>query len=90
MNGFATLETTAGLVAGLILGAVYFALLYRAVRLHAAAEPAGAVITLHVLRAALAVGSFWGLAQLGPWPLLAGLAGFLIARAVARYRLGDT
>jgi F1F0 ATPase subunit 2 len=88
MTGFPALEATTGLIAGLLLGVIYFALLYRAVRLHAAAVPAGTVITLHLLRAALAVGSFWLLAQLGAWPLLAGLAGFLMVRALARRRVG--
>lgn len=89
MSSFPTLQIATGLISGLILGVVYFALLYRALQLHAAAVPAGTVITLHVLRAALAVGTFWLLAQLGVWSLLAGLGGFLIARALARRRVGE-
>jgi hypothetical protein len=72
-----------GGVAGLGIGAAYFALLYRAVRLHARAAPFHRVGPLHLARALLALGGFWTLVQLGAWPLLAGLAGFLAARLFA-------
>ncbi|MGD8418213.1 MAG: ATP synthase subunit I [Pseudomonadales bacterium] len=73
----------AGALLGLLLGAVYFALLYRSVRIADTAR-AGGQLTLLLLRGTLAVAGFWGLAQLGAAPLLAGLAGFLIARHLVR------
>ena len=72
-----------GGVAGLGIGAAYFALLYLAVRMHADAAPFRKVGPLHLARGLLALGGFWALVQLGAWPLLAGLAGFLIARLFA-------
>lgn len=77
-----------GLVAGLLLGGGYFALLHHSVRPSAAPASTGRILGLTVLRAALAVGVFWGLVQLGAWALLAGLGGFLVARHVARRLVG--
>jgi len=74
----------AALLGGALLGIGYFALLYRAVQLLAAAAPLGTIVPLHLLRAGLGAGAFWGLAQLGLWPLLAGLAGFLSVRLLAQ------
>lgn len=72
-----------GMAGGLGIGAVYFALLYRTVRLLAEAAPLRRVGPLHLARALLALAGFWALAQLGIWSLVAGLGGFLIARLIA-------
>jgi hypothetical protein len=45
-------------------------------------------MVLHVLRLGAALAAFWALAQLGAWPLLTGLLGFLIARFVAQRMVG--
>lgn len=84
MMDVAGATVVAALLGGVLLGIGYFGLLYRAVQLHAAAAPAGTILPLHLLRAAGGVAAFWGLAQLGFWPLIAGLAGFLIARLAAQ------
>ncbi len=76
------------LLAGMLLGSGYFALLYRCVRLQASAAPLWQIMALHVLRLAAALAAFWALAQIGAWPLLAGLLGFLIARFVAQRMVG--
>jgi F1F0 ATPase subunit 2 len=83
MNVDVTALTIAPLL-GLALGAVYFALLHRAVRLQESNASATGVLGLLLLRGAAAVVVFWGLAQLGAAALLAGLAGFLVARHLAR------
>ena len=90
MTGTLLISIIIGLAAGLALGAAYFALLYRAVRLLAEAAPLRRAAPLHLARALLALGGFWGLMQLGVWPLLAGLGGFLIARLVAVRLLEET
>jgi len=74
-------------VAGIIVGILYFALLYRSVRLYASSAGLARVAPLHLLRGALAVSFFWIVAQQGAVPLLAALAGFLIARTVVQRRL---
>jgi F1F0 ATPase subunit 2 len=84
MSEFPALLAAAGLGAGLVIGAGYFMLLYHAVRLHQSATPLARVVGIHILRAALAIAAFWWLAQLGAWPLLTGLLGFLVARGLAR------
>lgn len=84
MSDFPPMLAAAGLGAGFIIGAGYFMLLYHAVRLHQSAAPLAGVVGIHLLRAALAIAAFWWLAQLGAWPLLAGLLGFLVARGLAR------
>ena len=77
----------AGLLSGFVLGVSYFALLRHTVRQFASAGSVGRIVLMTLLRALLAVGVFWGLAQLGAWALLAGLAGFLVARYFARSRI---
>jgi len=80
------IEMVLYLAAGGVLGAVYFTLLVRTVRLYTAQVAASRIIPLHLLRIALAVLAFWLIAQQGAWPLLAALAGFLLARlAVQRW-----
>ena len=76
-----------GLLGGMAIGAAYFSLLYYAVRLMAQAEagPPVRIVPLHVLRFGIAVAGFWGLAHFGAIPLLAGLAGFLLARFLVQH-----
>lgn len=69
--------------AGLVLGAVYFHMLSRSVRLHASAGSLGRVLPLHLGRFAAAGAGFWLIAQQGAMPLLSALLGFLAARSVA-------
>jgi F1F0 ATPase subunit 2 len=75
-------------LAGAALGALYFALVHRTARLHAASGPAGRIIALYVARLALAVAVFWAIAQAGALPLLLALAGFVGARMAVTRRLG--
>lgn len=79
-----------GLLTGLTIGAAYFALLHRAARLQMMAAPLRRSGPLHLARGLLAVGGFWALVQLGVWPLLAGLAGFLTARLLAIHLVRET
>jgi F1F0 ATPase subunit 2 len=83
------LPAVAGLAAGLALGAVYFLLLHAAVRRLAGDGPAARAVPLHVARLALALAGFWGLAQYGAVPLLAGLVGFLLSRYTAQRLLPE-
>lgn len=76
-------------LAGILLGSGYFAVLYQCVRLQTAAARPWALLALHVLRLGVAFGVFWALAQLGPWPLIGGLLGFLIARVVAQWLVAE-
>lgn len=71
--------------AGAALGALYFVLLLRSVRLHAAQTAALRVAPLHFLRLAAAVSGFWLIAQRGALPLLFALLGFLLARFAVRH-----
>jgi len=75
-------------VAGLVVGAVHFVLLHRAVRLHAGNGGIARIAPLHLLRGGLSVAAFWIVAQQGAVPLLAALLGFLIARVLVQRRLG--
>ena len=70
------------LTAGAALGAVYFVLLLRTVRLHASQGAAIRVMPLYIMRFAAAVSAFWIIAQQGALALLLALLGFLIARLV--------
>jgi F1F0 ATPase subunit 2 len=72
------------LAVGGLLGAVYFFLLYRTVRLQAGDGPVGLIVPLYLLRGGLAIAVFWGLAHFGALALLAGLAGFLAVRFLAQ------
>ena len=84
MSGMLLMQVVTGLLVGLLLGSGYFALLYRAVRLHEDGAAARSVLWLHASRGVLAIGAFWGLAQLGAWALMTGLGGFLVARTFAQ------
>jgi uncharacterized membrane protein len=84
MTEFPAITVGLSLCGGIVLGCGYFAMLYKALQLHAAAAPIAPIVMLHALRGLLAVAAFWGLVQIGAWPLLAGLAGFGIARTAAQ------
>ncbi len=77
------------LMAGAALGAVYFALLLRTVRLHASQAAAIYIIPLNFMRLAVALAAFWIIAQQGALPLLLTLLGFLIARLVIQCWMGS-
>ena len=76
----AILEFLPYLGAGIALGAVYFFILHKSVRLHTADASVGRMIGLFLLRVALAVAVFYPFARIGAGPLLAALVGFMIAR----------
>lgn len=78
------IQITIGLLAGALLGAGYFALLHHSVRQFETAASAGRIVGMALLRIAIAAVVFLGLVQLGAWALVAGLAGFLITRMLAR------
>jgi len=73
---------------GGIVGAVYFVLLRKTARLHAARAATARIVPLYILRIFTAVIAFWIVAQQGALPLLLSLAGFLAARYVIQYRTG--
>jgi F1F0 ATPase subunit 2 len=77
------------LTAGAALGAVYFFLLLRTVRLHASQAAAIYIIPLYFMRFAAAVPAFWITAQQGALPLLLALLGFLTARLVIQRWAGS-
>ena len=87
MASIAPMEIALYVTAGAAVGAVYFILLLRTARLHAAGAPAGRIVPLYLGRLALAIAAFWIIAQQGPLPLLLALLGFLIARWVAQRRM---
>jgi len=70
---------------GAVVGALYFFILYRTVRMHAAGAAIARVLPLYLLRAAGAIAVFWTIAREGAIPLLLALAGFLVARYAAQY-----
>jgi F1F0 ATPase subunit 2 len=72
------------LLAGAALGAVYFALLRLSLPNAGASSVATTFVPLFLARFALAAGVFWVIAQHGAAPLLIALAGFLLARVVAK------
>jgi F1F0 ATPase subunit 2 len=69
----------AGLAAGAVAGGLHFAALEMTVRCFVAGRALRA-FCLQAIRFALVAAVFYGLAQLGAGPLLAGLAGLLGAR----------
>ncbi|MDH3791017.1 MAG: hypothetical protein OEU25_13425 [Rhodospirillales bacterium] len=82
-------EAALYLTAGMVLGAVYFALLLRTVRLHASQAAAIRFMPLYFLRFAAGISGFWLIAQQGAGPLLLALLGFLIARMAFQRRIGS-
>ena len=71
------------LVGGVALGAVYMHLIARSVAVIGPSAPARGAIALFILRFALAASVLTLAAMQGAGPLLAVLAGFLLARTVA-------
>ncbi len=70
-------------LSGLAFGLLYFALLRRSALMFARPGGRAAALSLTVGRLAAATALFWLAAQLGAFPLLAALGGFLVARAIA-------
>lgn len=87
MNGndhLAGLGTVAAFAAiGAAFGLAYFAALRVNARLYLAGTGLGPPFALHVARLAAAALLFWVSARQGAAPLLAALAGFLVARLIA-------
>jgi len=75
-------------LAGTLIGALYFFLLYSAILRHFSGVTPFRVVPLHLLRLGLALTTLWLIAQQGPMPLLLCLAGFLTARLWALGRFG--
>jgi F1F0 ATPase subunit 2 len=71
-------------VVGLATGLAYFAALRVNVRLYLDGDARWRPVILHGVRIAAAVALFWLLATQGAAPLVAGLAGFVTARFIAR------
>ncbi len=78
------LHILAFLVAGVVLGAGYFALLRAEVGQFVRGAAASYAIMTHLLRLAAAVLMFWLIAQYGATALLAALAGFTLALATLK------
>lgn len=70
------------LALGALLGTLHFVLLRHMVDALVAGGPIAGALAASVLRLAVAGGVLWTVAQQGALPLLAVLAGFLIARFV--------
>ena len=68
-----------GLCVGSLAGSIHFASLHWNVRLIVAGSP-GRALALQLLRMAGVAVLFFVLAKLGPWTLLCGAAGLLLAR----------
>jgi F1F0 ATPase subunit 2 len=85
MNWIGSVDVAVYLTAGAGLGAVYFAVLLRTVRLHASQAATVRTIPLYLTRVAVAAVVFWAIAQQGAVPLLLALLGFLIARTATQY-----
>lgn len=72
------------LTSGMALGALYFLLLAWTVRLHASKAAATRIISFYFVRFAVAISTFWIIAQQGASPLLLALLGFLFARVATQ------
>lgn len=77
----------ASLVAGLMLGAVHFGLLWWNARLWSTGAVAGS-LALQAARFALVVAGLAALVHVGAGALLAGAAGLFLARALVVRRIG--
>ena len=89
MSWLSPIDVALYLTAGAALGAIYFVLLLRAVRLHASQAAGICIVPLYLVRFAAAVSAFWIIAQQGALPLLLTLLGFLIARLVIQRWMGS-
>jgi len=72
-------QIATGLCVGFLAGSLHFTSLHLNVRLIIAGSPRRA-LALQLLRMAGVAVLFFVLAKLGPWPLLCGAAGLLLAR----------
>ncbi|MFP3182430.1 MAG: ATP synthase subunit I [Paraburkholderia sp.] len=79
-------QIATGLLAGILAGLIHFAGLRWNVRLLTAGVP-GRAIGLQLARLGVLAVVFVVLARLGPWPLLSGAAGLLLARHVVLQRV---
>ena len=75
-------------VAGMLLGALYFLMLHRAVRLTTSHTAAIRIIPLHLTRVSVALAVLWIIAPQGALPLLLTVLGFVVARRVAQRSIG--
>lgn len=75
------------LVAGAVVGLVFFASLLRSTESLASGGNIARIIALYIFRVVLVCGAGWLAVQQGALPLLAGLAGFVLARLVAKRRV---
>ncbi len=82
----AALEITTALASGGALGVAYFACLHETVTLFAADGGWTRPALLTAARLIAATAAFAFAARLGAGPLLAGFAGFLVARSVLLHR----
>jgi hypothetical protein len=79
---------TLSVLTGILVGGLYFFLLFSAVRQQVAQAARIWIVPLHFGRFGLALIIFWAVAQQGAIPLLLCLVGFLAARFWALRRLG--
>ncbi len=89
MSAISPTDVALYLTAGAALGALYFLLLLRAVRLHASRAGAIRSVPLYLARLAVAIATFWVIVQEGAMPLLLALLGFVIARFFVQHRMGS-
>lgn len=85
MSGLGQFDVARYFVAGIALGAFYFILLLRTVRLHASQAAVSQIIPLYLLRFVMVVTTFWFIAQQGTAPLLLALLGFVMARFIIQH-----
>jgi F1F0 ATPase subunit 2 len=82
-----TAQIAIGLSVGVLAGLIHFTGLRWNVRLLTAGTP-GIAIGLQLARLGVLAAVFFALARLGPWALLSGAAGLLIARQMVLRRIG--
>ncbi len=70
------------ILGGVVLGAAWLLGLWWTVRRVAATGNRGLLAVSFLVRAGLLLLGFYGMLQLGPWSLLAALAGFLVTRMI--------
>ncbi len=76
-----------GFALGLVVGWFFFTGLWWTVqRIPFARRPGALLFGSFLVRSAVTLTGFLALVRLGPWPLLAALVGFLVARAVVTRR----
>ncbi len=85
MNAINPYQVALFLPVGLLIGSLYFLLLWYSVRSFAAQSSVARMVPLSLLRMAVAVVCFWFIAQQGVVPVLSALAGFLIGRLIVKH-----